>query len=53
MKMKASSGAEHHICISLIGFVPQQVVAWNSSHLSSKVMICDSSCRLGLGAREP
>ena len=40
-KVKDGSGAEHPIRIGLIGFVPPQVMTWDSRHLNGKAMTRD------------
>ena len=40
-KIKDGAGAEHPIRIGLIGFVPPQIMTWDSSHLTGKAMTRD------------
>ncbi len=40
-KIKDGSGAEHPIKIGFIGFVPPQIMTWDSRHLEGKVMTRD------------
>jgi len=40
-KVKVGAGSEHPIRIGLIGFVPPQVMTWDSRHLTGKAMTRD------------
>jgi 2',3'-cyclic-nucleotide 2'-phosphodiesterase / 3'-nucleotidase len=40
-KLKDGAGAEHPIRIGLIGFVPPQIMTWDSRHLQGKAMTRD------------
>jgi 2',3'-cyclic-nucleotide 2'-phosphodiesterase/3'-nucleotidase len=40
-KIKDGAGAEHPIRIGLIGFVPPQIMTWDSRHLQGKAMTRD------------
>ncbi|MDI6026790.1 bifunctional 2',3'-cyclic-nucleotide 2'-phosphodiesterase/3'-nucleotidase [Corticibacterium sp. UT-5YL-CI-8] len=40
-KLKDGSGAEHPIKIGIIGFVPPQIMVWDSKHLKGKVATRD------------
>lgn len=40
-KLKDGSGAEHPIKIGIIGFVPPQIMVWDSKHLKGKVVTRD------------
>jgi 2',3'-cyclic-nucleotide 2'-phosphodiesterase / 3'-nucleotidase len=40
-KLKDGAGAEHPIRIGLIGFVPPQIMTWDSRHLAGKAMTRD------------
>ncbi|MCC2690012.1 MAG: yfkN 2, partial [Rhizobiaceae bacterium] len=40
-KVKDGAGAEHIIRIGLIGFVPPQIMTWDSRHLAGKAMTRD------------
>jgi 2',3'-cyclic-nucleotide 2'-phosphodiesterase/3'-nucleotidase len=40
-KIKDGAGAEHAIRIGLIGFVPPQIMTWDTRHLSGKAMTRD------------
>jgi 2',3'-cyclic-nucleotide 2'-phosphodiesterase/3'-nucleotidase len=40
-KLKDGAGAEHSVRIGLIGFVPPQIMTWDSRHLAGKAMTRD------------
>jgi 2',3'-cyclic-nucleotide 2'-phosphodiesterase/3'-nucleotidase len=40
-KIKDGAGAEHPVRIGLIGFVPPQIMVWDSKHLEGKAMTRD------------
>jgi 2',3'-cyclic-nucleotide 2'-phosphodiesterase/3'-nucleotidase len=40
-KVKDGAGAEHSVRIGLIGFVPPQIMTWDSRHLAGKAMTRD------------